>query len=137
MARESPTRYVVAAHRAALDTLHRRGVLQRGHPDGLPFIHFDTQLCPGCDGRCGVGVSASPLCVPEALDLPAGTEVLVTAPAGALRRGAVRVFGPPLLVVAACTALAHFGAWSDWVLAGATALGIAVSPALARLTSAA
>ena len=136
-----PSHYVVADHQAALDThadtLHRSGVVQQGRLDGLPFIRFDAEHCPGCNGRCGVGVSTPPLGVPEALDVPAGTEVLVTASARALRRRALRVFGPPLLAVAACTALAHFGAWTDWALAGAAVLSIAVPPALARLKSAA
>ena len=136
-----PARYVVADHQAAFDahahTLHRTGVVQQGRLDGLLLIRFDARHCPGCDGRCGVGVSTPPLGVPQALDLPAGTEVLVTASARALRRGALRVLGPPLVGVAACTALAHFGAWTDWALAGAVVLGIAVSPALARLKSAA
>ena len=139
--KRAPARYVVADHQAAFDahadTLHRSGVVQQRHVDGLPFIRFDAQHCPGCNGRCGVGVSAPPLGVPEALDLPVGTEVLVTASARALRRRALRVFGPPLLAVSACTTLAHFGAWTDWALAGAAVLGIAVSPALARLKSAA
>ena len=126
-----------ATSHADADALQRSGVVQQGQLDGLPFIRFDARHCPGCNGRCGVGVDAPPLSVPEALDLPPGTEVVVTASASTLRRGAIRVFGPPLLAVAACTALAHYGVWADWALAGAAALGIAVSPALSRLKSAA
>ena len=70
--------------------------------------------------------------VPETLNLPAGAEVVVTASARGLRRGAVWVFGPPLGAVAASTAFAHFGAWHDWTLAAVAVLAIAITPTLAR-----
>lgn len=70
--------------------------------------------------------------VPEALDLSPGDDVVVTASARGLRRGAAWVFGPPLVAVAACAGLAHFGAWDDWTLAAIAGLAIAATPALTR-----
>lgn len=72
------------------------------------------------------------MAVPESLDLGPGADVVVAASARGLRRGAFWVFGPPLVAVAASTALAHFGAWNDWALAAVAGLAIAVTPVLAR-----
>ena len=114
------------------DTLRRTGVVQQDRADGRRVIEFGARYCPGCDGRCGGRFRAPPLSVPEALDVSLGDDVVVTASARGLRRGAVWVFGPPLVAVVAGTALAHFGAWNDWTLAAVAGLAIAATPVLAR-----
>ena len=114
------------------DTLKRSGVVQQHRADGRRVIDFGARHCPGCNGRCGVRFRAPPVSVPEALEAPPGADVVVTASARGLRRGALRVFGPPLVAVAASTVLAHYGAWNDWVLAAVAALAIAMTPVLAR-----
>ena len=114
------------------DTLERSGVVQRDRADGRRVIDFGARHCPGCNGRCGVRFRAPPMSVPDTLDLSLGDDVVVTASARGLRRGAFWVFGPPLLAVAVSTALAHFGAWNDWALAAVAGLAIAVTPVLAR-----
>lgn len=114
------------------DTLKRSGVVHQDRADGRRVIDFGARHCPGCNGRCGVRFRAPPVSVPQELEAPPGADVVVTASARALRRGALRVFGPPLVAVATSTALAHFGAWNDWVLAAVAGLAIAVTPVLAR-----
>ncbi|MCY3811667.1 MAG: SoxR reducing system RseC family protein [Gammaproteobacteria bacterium] len=114
------------------DTLECSGVVQQDRADGRRVIDFRARHCPGCNGRCGVRFRAPPVAIPEALDLPPGADIVVTASARGLRRGAFWVFGPPLVAVAGSTALAHFGAWNDWTLAAVAGLAIAMTPALAR-----
>lgn len=114
------------------DTLQRSGVVQQACGDDRRVIHFGVRHCPGCNCRCGVRFRAPPMSVPKDLDLSPGDDVVVTASARKLRRGAAWVFGPPLVAVAASTALAHFGAWTDWTLAAVAGLAVAVTPALAR-----
>lgn len=114
------------------DTLRCSGVVRQDLADGQRVIDFGARHCPGCDGRCGVGFRAPPVSVPAELEAPPGAELVVTASARGLRRGAFWVFGPPLVAVAASTALAHFGAWNDWALAAVAGLAIAVTPVLAR-----
>jgi len=114
------------------DTLKSSGVVQQDRADGRRVIEFGARYCPGCNGRCGVRFRAPPVSVPEGLDLTPGAGVVVTASARRLRRGALRVFGPPLVALAASAALAHFGAWHDWVLAAVAGLAIAMTPVLAR-----
>ena len=114
------------------DTLERSGVVQQDRADGRRVIDFGARHCPGCNGRCGVRFRAPPVPVPEELEAPPGADVVVTASARGLRRGALRVFGPPLVAVAASTTLAHFGAWNDWVVAAVAGLAIAMTPVLAR-----
>ena len=118
----------------AADTIQCRGVVQQDRADGRRVIEFRARHCPGCDGRCGVRFRAQPLSVPRHLDLSPGTDVVVTASARGLRRRASWVFGPPLIAVAAGTALAHFNAWHDWMLAAVLGVAIAVTPVLARRT---
>lgn len=114
------------------DTLKCSGVVRQDRADGRRVIDFGARHCPGCNGRCGVRFRAPPVSAPEALDLSPGDDVVVTASASGLRRGALWVFGPPLVAVAASTALAHFGAWNDWAIAATAGLAIAATPVLAR-----
>ena len=84
--------------------------------------------CPGCDGRCAVGIGAARLAPPGSLDVPAAAASL-----RALRRGALRVFAPAVVAVAGMAVFAHLGAWSDWHLGGLVLAALGSTPLLARL----
>ena len=114
------------------DTLNRSGVVQQDRASGRRIVDFGARYCPGCDGRCGVRFRAPPMEIPQTRDLAPGDDVVVTASVRGLRRGALWVFGPPLVAVATGTALAHLGAWNDWTLLGVAGLALAVTPVLAR-----
>ena len=81
--------------------------------------------CPGCDGRCGLGIGAAGLAPPGNLDEPTGIR--------ALRRGASWVFAPAVVAVGGMAVLAHLGAWSDWLLGGLVLAAVGAPPVLARL----
>ena len=115
------------------DIIGRAGIVC-AHANAPARIVFDAETCPGCRGHCGFGLGASQLAVDVGANIPDGTRVDVTASAILLRRQALLVFGTPLAILSVAVAVAHFAAWSDWTVAGATlaTLGATVVATRAR-----
>ena len=116
----------------APESIQRTGRVERGPRGTGPVVTFDAEYCPGCDGRCGVGIGTARMRLPGTSKLPAGTPVVVTASPGALARCTVSIFGLPLLALGASAALGHFGAWSDWTVGVAALAAIGATVAVAR-----
>ncbi len=92
-----------------------RAARSSGLPDDGPAVVFDTAHCPGCDGRCGVRLGATPP-LAVAVELPDGAPVEVVAGAGFLAWRALGVFGVPLLATVVAAVFMDAAAWGDWPL---------------------
>ena len=122
-----PERMVLAKRDVNASRLTRRGTVRC--VAGRKAVVFDTATCPGCDGRCGLGL-ARVASVALDSDLPLGTPVAVSASAAALTRSASVVLGLPVVGTILAAVLASGHPWADWLvpaaLLGSVALVVCV-----------
>lgn len=113
-------------------------LLSRGtvrSPDGRPSVVLDGELCAGCNGRCGLRLTAKPtLPVAVGAEVADGTPVEVVVAANSLARRVLALFAPPLAVAVAAAVGSEYLPWDwrHWLVPAALATSIALTTSVLR-----